>query len=835
MAKSDLNFQDSRKLEIWLLDKPIEWAQVIAARAALRVFPTVLDARPDLILHTFRAIFISWAARKYPDQDMRTAAYATYTKDSFSSAADYSAYVTSLIEATSAAKGASITASTAATIFDDDHSVFWKTVSFDASLLEQKGQTNVLIDQPLWLVEENDQTNQNFKDAFDWVLERLDEFANNEAQENKHWQLIVDWYKTLLPTELKQKPYSFFGKKADLAIATQPDEFWEPGEDDKGTEAVLADIAKIVEENPRDDSSPDEKSINKRHFQRDDADPHSDEATAEDELGRRGFARQLVERLNKVRDAGQEDGFAVHLHASWGAGKSSLFLMMQDYMASSGKNVGALPPPEKDWIVVNFNAWQHEHRNPPWWPLIEAVKRDCSRFWLCRMKDAFSGKFNRKNNKELPKTKWQSFIVFVSAFKNMIFYTSLFRWKWLQDRWWKWKFKADWAPSILAIFILGGLLLYGLHSTEIVKNIPTYVKAITAFGGFFAAFATITHRLVFGNSDDAKFYFQLTSNPLGRIQTLFQKIITTTNRPVCIFIDDLDRCNADFTVDLLEGIQTAFRHPKVTYVVAADKAWIRSAFETRYESFAPHVGEKEMPLGYLFLEKIFQMSTPLPGISDDVKQNFFDNLLGTSKKSENLKAAQHQETQAATFDAKVAEHVKTLSAKHKEGFGTNAAETELKEDNTPEKRAAVVQMLDASPGAEEEANHLLSELASLLSGNPREMKRLLNAYGMRRTIHFLEFSTPEGETKSAVEKEDIAMETLFRWTIIEQTYPALADILIERPQLIDYFNGIAKSEEAPDSIKHFMHLDKVRRIVSKKGLPMITEEIIGIITKGSSN
>lgn len=341
MAKSDLVFQDSRKLEIWLLDKPIEWAQVIAARAALRVFPTVLDARPDLILHTFRAIFISWAARKYPDQDMRTAAYATYTKDSFSSAADYSAYVTSLIEATSAAKGASITASTAATIFDDDHSVFWKTVSFDASLLEQKGQTNVLIDQPLWLVEENDQTNQNFKDAFDWVLERLDEFANNEAQENKHWQLIVDWYKALLPTELKQKPYSFFGEKADLAIATQPDEFWEPGEDGKGTEAVLADIAKIVDGTYEGDLSLTQKNVSQEKVsqetfqpaERTDVKPKSDEPTAKDELGRRPFAESLVDKINEVREAGQRDGFAVHLHAPWGAGKTSILLMMQDYEA----------------------------------------------------------------------------------------------------------------------------------------------------------------------------------------------------------------------------------------------------------------------------------------------------------------------------------------------------------------------------------------------------------------------------------------------------------------------------------------------------------------------
>lgn len=814
MAKSDLVFQDSRKLEIWLLDKPIEWAQVIAARAALRVFPTVLDARPDLILHTFRAIFISWAARKYPDQDMRTAAYATYTKDSFSSAADYSAYVTSLIEATSAAKGASITASTAATIFDDDHSVFWKTVSFDASLLEQKGQTNVLIDQPLWLVEENDQTNQNFKDAFDWVLERLDEFANNEAQENKHWQLIVDWYKTLLSTELKQKPYSFFGKKADLAIATQPDEFWEPGEDDKGTEAVLADIAKIVDGTYEGDLSLTQKNVSQEKVsqetfqptERTDVKPKSDEPTAKDELGRRPFAESLVDKINEVREAGQKDGFAVHLHAPWGAGKTSILLMMQDYMKRSAKTEAE----DKDWVVVNLNAWEHERRKPPWWPLIEAVNRDCSAY--------LAEEAGIRNNKK----PWQEVDDCLKSIKQPEFRSSVKSWIGHKFRWCWWKLKTDWLPLVVFL-IFGGFVYFLLDKSELITNSPdqsffmTFLKnlfpLILAALGLYATFLSATRSMVFGSKDSANYYFQLSNDPLGRIHNLFNKLIDGVDRPVCIFIDDLDRCHADFVVDLLEGIQSSFRHEKVTYVVAADKGWIRSAFETRYDTFINHVGDDAQPIGYLFLEKIFQMSTPIPGMAAHVKQAYFDGLLGDKDTADEV--PETPEIKIEKFNNAVVDIEKKVPDLSDEKIIQYA-----RENPTEETVAAATKLMDRSPKAEKDAKHLLKDFSSIVSGNPREMKRLLNAFAMRRTISLLQAST-------------VSMDELFRWTILEQSYPALADVLIKQPELVENYHGEPKKEDdVTKDLAPFIEIAAVYDIVCFGDLSPLTADHIRDIVYG---
>jgi hypothetical protein len=84
--------------------------------------------------------------------------------------------------------------------------------------------------------------------------------------------------------------------------------------------------------------------------------------------------------------------------------------------------------------------------------------------------------------------------------------------------------------------------------------------------------------------------------------------------PLAVLIDDLDRCDKDYVVQLLEGIQTIFIRAPVTYVAAADRRWIEASFEERYEPFVQHLSEPARGLGYLFLEKAFQLSTTLPRI-----------------------------------------------------------------------------------------------------------------------------------------------------------------------------------------------------------------------------
>jgi len=70
----------SRDMKQWLQDKPIDWAQIIAVRAAMRVLPYMGGASRDWIAPNavvpFRALALSWAARNLPTLDMHRATEA---------------------------------------------------------------------------------------------------------------------------------------------------------------------------------------------------------------------------------------------------------------------------------------------------------------------------------------------------------------------------------------------------------------------------------------------------------------------------------------------------------------------------------------------------------------------------------------------------------------------------------------------------------------------------------------------------------------------------------------------------------------------------------------
>ena len=108
--KGDMDVElikDGDPLHTWLKDKPIDWAQIIAVRAALQALPYLSNASEkslSLITHLlFRALTISWAARNMPAHDMTDAADAARivravdaAYDAANDAADAAAYAAGL-------------------------------------------------------------------------------------------------------------------------------------------------------------------------------------------------------------------------------------------------------------------------------------------------------------------------------------------------------------------------------------------------------------------------------------------------------------------------------------------------------------------------------------------------------------------------------------------------------------------------------------------------------------------------------------------------------------------------------------------------------------------
>lgn len=89
-----------------------------------------------------------------------------------------------------------------------------------------------------------------------------------------------------------------------------------------------------------------------------------------------------------------------------------------------------------------------------------------------------------------------------------------------------------------------------------------------------------------------------------------------------VFIDDLDRCLPEKTIEILEVIKLFLDVPKCIFVIGVEKEVIEKGIEVRYKS-----KEQGLPIsGQDYIEKIIQIPFVLPPIREDDMAAFIENL-----------------------------------------------------------------------------------------------------------------------------------------------------------------------------------------------------------------
>ncbi|GEM_PF-2745238 len=263
---TELEIRSKEDLENWLSDKPVEWAQVIAARCALRLFPLVFQiigsskagldqATCDrLLLQTFRANFISWAARKYPARDMITVvaaarvsansasrAAATVTRAATHAIAAAAVTAARATANSAAARAAATTAARAVAAVTAKKPVLQALTEDCRWLAENDGN---LIDAQLWLLDVRGDENYAANIPI-WVRNPLDAFAPRSSETAGSWQLIANWYRAVIGNTRGTEPRSLWGEAVDIEIAMQPNEFWTIDEE-RPAEQILDEIAELI-------------------------------------------------------------------------------------------------------------------------------------------------------------------------------------------------------------------------------------------------------------------------------------------------------------------------------------------------------------------------------------------------------------------------------------------------------------------------------------------------------------------------------------------------------------------------------------------------------------
>lgn len=490
---------------------------------------------------------------------------------------------------------------------------------------------------------------------------------------------------------------------------------------------------------------------------------HLDVVEKIDRLNRAPVAKSLARLINEdVFDKAPNFSFMVHLQGAWGSGKSTFLNLLEENLHTKNR----------DWAVVKYNAWQNQHISPPWWTFIDQIYRQATEKmnWWSRIKL----KWSENKRRILKYTQWQKIIQLIVF---TFFVVILFRFG---------KSFVDAAESYPSsgnnVSETKGLALDVF--AKLILSIGATIGLIFTFSKFIAT------PFFMRNAKDAESFVKRSADPMQSIKSHFEGLIENINAQkmeVAVFIDDLDRCDRRYTIELLEGIQTLFKDKRVLYVVAGDKDWIATCFEKNYSEFSNAVGNNRK-LGELFLEKAFQLSIRLPQMSETSKKKYWNYILGNK--------IDEQENVSVTIRNEIKKELRTLNQ--------GSVRTDLEQLSVMEAKYGATEaeisdvMLEVLDESQNDIKHLLSEHHALIEPNPRAIIRLANEYTMFRNILW-------------AERVQFNSDILFRWIILESSFPIIAAQIrnnVDWVNEVGFKTSIEKLEEKARFNKLFFDLDE---------------------------
>jgi hypothetical protein len=185
-----------------------------------------------------------------------------------------------------------------------------------------------------------------------------------------------------------------------------------------------------------------------------------------------------------------------------------------------------------------------------------------------------------------------------------------------------------------------------------------------------------------------------------------------------VMIDDLDRCTPDRIIENLEAVKLFLNVDKTAFIIGADPRIVRRAIEFRYKtddiknSIDPDSRNKRIVSDYL--EKLIQVPYNLPKLTDREVETYM-TLLFCKK-----------EIKQDSFDRILAEFYKNRENNRYGAFGLGD-----------------IQSIDGLLSEEDKnkLNKSVSLIAALspiitdgLNGNPRQIKRFLNTFTLRKRL-----------------------------------------------------------------------------------------------------
>jgi KAP family P-loop domain len=214
-----------------------------------------------------------------------------------------------------------------------------------------------------------------------------------------------------------------------------------------------------------------------------------------------------------------------------------------------------------------------------------------------------------------------------------------------------------------------------------------------------------------------------------------------------LYIDDLDRCDPEQVVDVLQAVHLLLAMPLFVVVVGVDPRWLLRALRTRYQGIlgAGAVEETDESLGFAestpqnYLEKIFQVPFVLPEMNSAGFGQLIRSMAGQSQAVSTTTAQGRPEPspilltgrQPDTGNPDGAQVPRIAPLVEPEAHSEVAQVMQATDQSRPE----TVAQVSTTPLTRGELK-LLSLLAPLIR-TPRAATRLFNVYGLLRSARNL--------------------------------------------------------------------------------------------------
>ena len=222
-------------------------------------------------------------------------------------------------------------------------------------------------------------------------------------------------------------------------------------------------------------------------------------------------------------------------------------------------------------------------------------------------------------------------------------------------------------------------------------------------------------------------------------------------KTLVVLIDDLDRCSPERIIENLEAIKLFLNVPNTAFVIGADRRIIRQAVAWRYRDAlkASNLSEGQAdPSERLvddYLEKLIQIPYRLPRLSPSEIETYLTLLF----------CKRHLDSD---LYRQVCVQARSLRAADRYcAFAQTQALESLKGQEIPPSLSESLRI----------GTSIAAQITDVLQGNPRQVKRFLNAFFLRRKL------------ADVAKLDDVKDEVLVKLMLLEYAAPKLFERLFE--------------------------------------------------------